>query len=133
MSDATDIDVTGEVGRIPSITLPDGPPPEGLELVDLVEGDGEEAPEGGTVTVHYSGVSWTNGGAGFDSSFGRQPLTFPLAGVIAGWQQGIPGMKVGGRRLLVIPPELGYGSNSPTPAIAANDTLVFVVDLLRVG
>ena len=133
MSDATEIEVTGDVGRIPDITLPDGDPPAALQLVDLVEGDGEEAPEGGTVTVHYSGVSWTNDGAGFDSSFGRQPLTFPLAGVIAGWQQGIPGMKVGGRRLLVIPPELGYGSNSPTPAIAANDTLVFVVDLLRVG
>ena len=126
--------MTGEVGAAPTITLADGPPPTELQLVDLVEGDGDEAPEGATVTVHYAGVSWTNDGRGFDSSFERgQPAPFPLAGVIAGWQQGIPGMRVGGRRLLVIPPDLGYGSSSPTPAIAPNDTLVFVVDLVRVG
>lgn len=132
MSDTTDIEVSGEVGRSPDITLPDGPPPSELQLTDLVEGDGDEAAPGDTVTVHYAGVSWTNDGAGFDASFGRQPATFPLDRVIAGWQQGIPGMKVGGRRLLVIPPELGYGQNSPTPLIAPGDTLVFVVDLLQV-
>lgn len=133
MSDSNEIEVTGEVGRSPEITLPDGAPPTELELVDLVKGDGDEAGAGDTVTVHYAGVSWANGGAGFDASFGRQAATFPLNRVIAGWQQGIPGMRVGGRRLLVIPPELGYGKVPPTPLIASDDTLVFVVDLLRVG
>ncbi len=134
MSDQTDIIVTGDIGQAPAITLPEQAPPAELQLVDLVEGDGEEAPAGSTVTVNYAGVSWTNGGRGFDSSFERgQPLTFPLSRVIAGWQQGIPGMKVGGRRLLVVPPEMGYGAQSPSPAIAAHDTLVFVVDLLRVS
>lgn len=133
MSDPTGIQVTGDVGRSPDITLPDGAPPTELQLVDLVEGDGDEAAPGDTVTVHYAGVSWVNGGAGFDASFGRQPATFPLDRVIEGWQQGIPGMKVGGRRLLVIPPELGYGNGSPTPLIAPGDTLVFVVDMLSVG
>lgn len=129
----TDIEVTGEVGAMPTITLPDGDPPIELQLVDVVEGDGDEAPAGATVTVHYAGVSWANDGRGFDASFGRgQPTTFPLSRVIAGWQQGIPGMRVGGRRLLVVPPDLGYGASSPTPAIASNDTLVFVVDLLEV-
>lgn len=128
------LDVTGEVGAAPTITLPDGEPPSELQLLDLVEGDGEEASDGSTVTCHYAGVSWLNGGSGFDSSFQRgQPATFPLSRVIAGWQQGIPGMRVGGRRVLVVPPHKGYGSASPTPAIAPNDTLVFVVDLLRVG
>ena len=130
----TAIDVTGEVGQPPSITLPDGDPPAELQLIDLVEGSGEEAPAGSTVTVNYAGVSWSNDGRGFDSSFERgQPATFPLSRVIAGWQQGIPGMKVGGRRVLVVPPDLGYGNASPTPAIAPGDTLVFVVDLVRVG
>lgn len=129
-----DVDVSGAVGTAPTISLPDGPPPSELQLVDVVEGDGAEVPEGATVTVHYAGVSWVNDGRRFDSSFERgQPATFPLANVIAGWQQGIPGMKVGGRRLLVVPPELGYGAGSPTPAIAPGDTLVFVVDLVRIG
>ncbi|MFT5564422.1 MAG: peptidylprolyl isomerase [Myxococcota bacterium] len=133
MSDDIGVQVNGEVGQPPAITLPEGAPPAGLELIDLVVGDGDEAPAGSTVTVNYAGVSWTNEGRGFDSSFERgQPLTFPLSRVIAGWQQGIPGMKVGGRRVLVVPPTLGYGTASPTPAIASNDTLVFVVDLLRV-
>ena len=127
------LDVTGEVGVAPTITLPDGDPPTALRLIDLVEGDGAEAPAGSTVTCHYAGVSWLNGGRGFDSSFERgQPATFPLSRVIAGWQQGIPGMRVGGRRVLVVPPDLGYGNASPTPAIAPGDTLVFVVDLVGV-
>ena len=134
MSDEIGIDVMGEVGQPPTITLPDGAPPAELQLIDLVEGEGDEAPAGSTVTVNYAGVSWTNDGRGFDSSFVRgQPATFPLSRVIPGWQQGIPGMKVGGRRVLVVPPELGYGNASPTPAIAPGDTLVFVVDLVRVG
>jgi len=131
---STDVSVDGEPGSKPTITLPDGPPPEGLQVVDIVEGDGEEAPAGCTVTVHYVGVSWTNDGRQFDASWDRgQTISFGLQQVVAGWTQGIPGMRVGGRRLLVIPPELGYGRRSPTPAIAPDDTLVFVIDLLAVA
>ena len=131
---STDVAVDGELGSKPTITLPDGPPPEGLQVVDLVEGDGEQAPAGCTVTVHYVGVSWTNEGREFDASWDRgQTISFGLQQVVAGWTQGIPGMRVGGRRLLVIPPELGYGRRSPTPAIAPDDTLVFVIDLLGVA
>lgn len=135
MQNDSDIEVTGEVGEAPSITLPEGRTPPGqLRTIDLVEGDGDEATQGATVTVHYAGVSWVNGGRQFDSSFDRgEPTRFPLSRVIPGWQQGIPGMRVGGRRVLVVPPALGYGQQSPTPAIAPGDTLVFVVDLVRVG
>lgn len=133
MSDTPSIEVTGDVGDAPAIILPDGDPPAELELIDLVEGEGEEAGSDATVTVHYAGVSWVNDGQGFDASFGGAPISFPLDRVIEGWQQGIPGMRVGGRRVLVVPPHLGYGDASPTPAIAPGDTLVFVVDLLGVS
>ena len=123
--------VTGHAGTKPTITLPDGPPPDDLVVVDIVEGDGVQVPVGATVTTHYVGVSWANDGAQFDASWDRgTPIQFPLAGVIEGWTDGIPGMRVGGRRLLVIPPEQGYGTRSPTPAIAPNDTLVFVIDMI---
>lgn len=126
--------VEGDLGSKPEITLPGGEPPAGLVVVDVVEGDGDEASAGDTVTTHYVGVSWRNDGDQFDASWDREePISFPLSGVIQGWQDGIPGMRVGGRRLLVIPPEQGYGAQSPTPAIAPNDTLVFVIDLVDVG
>ncbi len=129
----TDITVDGDKSTKPKITLPSGPPPAELQIIDLVEGDGAEAGANATVTVHYVGVSWANGGAQFDASWDRgQSISFGLRQVIAGWTEGIPGMKVGGRRMLVIPPEKGYGAQSPTPAIAPNDTLVFVIDLLAV-
>lgn len=125
--------VEGALGTKPTITLPDGPPPAELVVVDVVEGDGAQVPDSATVTTHYVGVSWTHGGREFDASWNRgEPLSFGLHQVIAGWGQGIPGMRVGGRRLIVIPPHLGYGAQSPTPAIARNDTLVFVVDLVDV-
>jgi peptidylprolyl isomerase len=128
---ATGVTVEGPLDDKPVITLPDGAPPTELVVLDVVSGDGEEVPEGATVTTHYVGVSWLNDGEEFDASWNRgAPLTFPLSGVIQGWTDGIPGMRVGGRRLLVIPPELGYGAQSPTPAIAPNDTLVFVIDLV---
>ena len=129
----TDRTVEGDKGPKPRITLPAGPPPAELQVTDLIEGDGTEAAPGATVTVHYVGVSWTNDGRQFDASWDRgQDISFGLHQVIAGWTEGIPGMKVGGRRMLVIPPEKGYGAQSPTPAIAPNDTLVFVIDLLAV-
>ena len=132
-TDTQGVQVTGELGSKPQITLPGGEPPAELVVVDLQEGDGPAAPAGATVTTHYVGVSWLND-TQFDASWDRgDPATFPLDAVIPGWSQGIPGMKAGGRRLLIIPPGLGYGAQSPTPEIAPNDTLVFVIDLEATG
>lgn len=120
-------------GTKPEVTIPDGDPPTKLEIEDIREGSGEEAEAGSTVTAHYIGVSWSTG-MEFDSSWnGGEPIQFSLAQVIPGWQQGIPGMKVGGRRRLTIPPDLGYGAQPPpNSGIAPNETLVFVVDLVAV-
>ncbi len=116
----------------PVIEFIEGPAPEELVITDLEVGTGDEAPAHSTVTIHYLGVDFESGEE-FDSSWSRgQSIDFPLSGLIKGWQDGIPGMKVGGRRELVIPPSLGYGDQSPGGGIAANDTLVFVVDLLKV-
>ena len=119
----------------PKIAMPQGDPPSGLIKKDLVEGHGPAAKAGDTVTVQYVGDSWSNGKQ-FDASWDRgQPFTFPLgqAQVIAGWDNGVAGMKEGGRRLLVIPPDQGYGAQGAPPDIAPNETLVFVVDLKRIG
>jgi peptidylprolyl isomerase len=119
----------------PQVEVPQGPPPKELEVRDVDEGDGAEARAGDTVEVEYVGVSYSNGKE-FDSSWERpEPFTFQLGAgqVIPGWDQGIAGMKVGGRRELVIPPDLAYGEQGSPPAIKPNETLVFVVDLLAVG
>lgn len=120
-----------EAGKTkPVVKIPSGEPPCKLVIQDIHEGDGAEAKEGATVTVQYVGVSWSTGKE-FDSSWDRgEPATFPLENVIEGWQQGIPGMKEAGRRRLIIPPDLAYGSNPP-PGIAPNETLVFVIDLIK--
>ncbi|MEU4513060.1 FKBP-type peptidyl-prolyl cis-trans isomerase [Nonomuraea bangladeshensis] len=118
----------------PEIDFPEGNPPKDLEIVDLVEGDGPEAKPGHNVRVHYVGVAFSTGEE-FDASWNRgDAFEFPLGGgrVIAGWDQGVAGMKVGGRRKLVIPPHLGYGSRGAGAAIKPNETLIFVVDLLGV-
>ena len=104
------------------------------QITDLRAGTGPEAKAGDTVTVHYTGT--LDDGTKFDSSRDRgQPFNFPLGAgrVIQGWDQGIAGMKVGGRRKLTIPPHLGYGSRGAGGAIKPNETLIFVVDLLSVG
>jgi len=119
----------------PEIRVPEGEPPSRLRTEDLVEGDGRVAREGDQLSMQYVGVSWSTGEE-FDASWGRgEPFTFELGAgnVIQGWDQGIEGMRVGGRRLLVIPPDLGYGAQGSPPAIGPNETLVFVVDLERVG
>jgi peptidylprolyl isomerase len=119
----------------PDIDFPDGPPPTNLEITDLTVGDGEEAAPGHTVTVHYVGVAHSTGEE-FDASYNRgEPFVFPLGKrrVIAGWDMGVAGMKVGGRRKLVIPPHLGYGDRGAGAAIAPGETLIFVVDLLGVS
>ena len=104
----------------------------GLTIIDLVLGEGDEAESGQTVTVNYTGT--LENGEQFDTSYGRAPFPFPLGGgrVIKGWDEGVAGMKVGGKRKLVIPPELGYGSRNMGP-IPANSTLIFEVELLKVN
>ena len=119
----------------PAVTIPAGDPPAGLIIEDLEVGEGENADPGSQVRVHYSGVAWSTGRE-FDSSWDRgEPFAFPLGAghVIAGWDQGVAGMRVGGRRRLTIPPDLAYGSRGAGGVIAPGETLVFVVDLLAVG
>jgi len=118
----------------PEIDFVDPTPPTDLVIKDITEGDGDEAVAGKTVTVHYVGVAHSSGEE-FDASYNRgEPLRFRLGAgqVISGWDQGVQGMKVGGRRQLVIPPHLGYG-NRDLGVIKPNETLIFVVDLLGVS
>ena len=115
----------------PKVVVPSGPAPKTLVIKDLIKGTGPVATAGSTVTVQYVGVLY-KGGKQFDASWNDgsgQPTSLPLSGVIKGWQQGIPGMRVGGRRELIIPPSLGYGAAGSPPKIPANATLVFVIDL----
>ena len=116
----------------PEIDAPEGPAPTTLEVTDLVVGDGPEAGPRSTVNVHYLGVEYDTGEE-FDSSWGRgQSINFPLTSLIAGWQEGIPGMKVGGRRKLVCPPALAYGPAGGGHRLSGK-TLIFVIDLLGVS
>jgi len=117
----------------PKVEVPKGPPPQKLEIKDLEEGSGPAAKPGDEVTVNYVGVNFKTGKQ-FDASWDRgEPFTFKLGEglVIPGWEEGIPGMKPGGRRELIIPPELGYGYQR-TEGIPPGSTLVFVVDLISV-
>lgn len=121
--------------RKPDVTVPDTAPPTDLVVIDDQVGEGDEAAAGQDVTVHYVGVSWSTGRQ-FDASWDRmEPFRFGLGAgqVIKGWDQGVAGMKVGGRRTLHIPPHLGYGSQGAGGVIAPGETLIFVVDLLGVS
>ncbi len=121
------------LSKQPVVTVPKGPAPTHLVIKDLVSGTGKTAAPASTVTVNYVGVVYKTGKQ-FDSSWSRgQPATFPLSGLIKGWAVGMSGMRVGGRRELIIPPSLGYGKAGRPPTIPANSTLVFVVDLLSVS
>jgi len=116
----------------PEVMIPDGLPPADLVLDDLVVGDGEQARPGQRVSVHYVGVAWSTGSQ-FDASWDRgEPFEFGLGGgeVIRGWDEGVVGMRTGGRRRLTIPPHLGYGDRGAGRVIKGGETLVFVVDLL---
>lgn len=116
----------------PIIDFQEGPAPKELVIKDLIVGTGTQAQAGDKVTVHYVGVEFESGEQ-FDSSWDRgESIEFPLRGLIAGWQEGIPGMKVGGRRQLTIPPALAYGPAGSGHRLAGQ-TLVFVIDLLGVG
>lgn len=115
----------------PEIEFPDGPAPVELQIVDLVKGAGDEALASSTVNVHYLGVEFDSGEE-FDSSWSRgESINFPLRSLIQGWQIGIPGMKVGGRRKLVVPPAQAYGASGGHPL--SGKTLIFVIDLLGVS
>jgi peptidylprolyl isomerase len=131
MTEAAGVTVEGGPEEKPRVGLPGGEPPPGLVVHDVREGEGAAAEPGGTVTAHYVGIGWTSG-AQFDASWDRgSPLRLPLNRVIAGWQQGIPGMRPGGRRLLVIPAALAYGDRPPPGSgIAPGEALVFVIDLV---
>ena len=119
----------------PEIEFPGAEPPADLVIIDVTEGDGAEATSGSTVSVHYVGVAHSTGEE-FDASYNRgTPLQFRIGvgQVIQGWDEGVEGMKVGGRRQLVIPPHLGYGDRGAGGAIKPGETLIFVVDLLGVS
>jgi peptidylprolyl isomerase len=119
----------------PEVTIPDGDAPTGLVLEDITVGEGDAAVPGRNVSVHYVGVAWSNGKQ-FDASWDRNDtFEFRLGAgqVIQGWDRGVSGMRVGGRRRITIPPALGYGSTGAGGVIKGGETLVFVVDLLGVG
>lgn len=128
------LEISTDLATKPAVPTPVGTPPAQLITDDVVKGEGRAASDGSHVTVHYVGVSYSDGKQ-FDSSWDRgTPFDFPLGAkrVIAGWDMGVAGMREGGRRTLVIPPVLGYGERGHGP-IAGNETLVFVVDLVKVG
>ncbi len=128
--------ISKDLDSKPEIPKPSGEPPSKLVVQDVVKGTGRAAKVDDEVTVHYVGVTHSTG-AEFDTSWKgpAEPVEFPLSQgqLIDGWVQGIPGMKVGGRRVLIIPPELGYGASGSPPSIGPDETLVFVIDLKKVA
>jgi len=133
-SAASSSDVSTNLKTKPKVTVPSGAAPKQLEEIEVVEGDGAEAKSGDKVTVQYVGVGYESEEE-FDSSWSRnEPFSFSLGAgeVIKGWDQGVAGMKVGGRRELIIPANLAYGPEGSPPVIGQNETLIFVIDLLKV-
>jgi peptidylprolyl isomerase len=123
---------SGPLSKEPHVTPPSGPPPTKLETKEIIKGTGTEAKSGDAVTVNYVGVLYKTGKV-FDASWKRKetfPFTLGKGQVIPGWEQGVIGMKVGGRRELIIPASLAYGAKGSPPTIPPNEALVFVVDLL---
>ncbi len=131
MSSNTLVSVTANAGEAPTITAPSGDAPTELVSEDVIVGSGTEVVATSTLTVHYTLMKWSDGSILESSWTGAAPATFPLSGVIQGWQQGLLGAKVGGRRLLVIPPALGYGAMAGHPL--EKDTLIFAVDIIAVS
>ena len=129
---ATNPSVSGAAGAKPILGAPQGEAPKTLVTNDIIVGTGKEVVASSTLTVHYTLMAWSTGQVVESSWDGGSPAEFPLSGVIAGWQQGMPGMKEGGRRLLVIPADLGYGAAGGGP-IGPNETLIFVVDVISVS
>jgi peptidylprolyl isomerase len=119
----------------PDVSIPDSEPPADLVIDDIVVGDGDEASAGSAVEVHYVGVAWSNGEQ-FDASWDRgDTFSFHLGAgqVIEGWDTGVQGMRVGGQRRLTLPPHVAYGPRGAGGVIGPNETLVFVVDLVKIG
>jgi peptidylprolyl isomerase len=131
---AADLSPAGTAGTAPTVTVPSGTPPTTLESSDLITGTGKAAANGDSVTVQYVLATYSSGKV-IQSSWTSQPFTFTLGEgqVIKGWDEGVVGMKAGGRRELIIPANLGYGAQSPGAGISSNDTLVFVIDLQKVN
>jgi peptidylprolyl isomerase len=131
---ADDRSPAGTFGTEPTIVVPQGHPPAYMLTADLIPGTGKQAEDGDALTVQYVLATYSTRKV-VQSSWSSQPFTFTLGAgqVIPGWDKGLVGMSVGGRRELIIPPDLGYGAQSPGAGIAPNDTLVFVVDLLKVS
>lgn len=123
--------VSANAGEVPTVSAPTGAAPTELTTKDIIVGTGAEVLPTSTLTVHYYLMTWSDGKV-IESSWVGQPATFPLAQVVEGWQKGLPGAKVGGRRLLVLPPAMGYGAAGAGP-IGPNETLIFVVDILGVS
>ena len=124
----------GTFGKAPTVIVPSGPPPTAMQVSDLIKGTGAAAKAGDKLTMQYVLATYSARKV-IQSSWTSQPFSFTLGAgqVIPGWDEGLIGMKVGGRREMIIPPALGYGANSPGAGIAKNDTLVFVVDLLKIN
>ena len=130
---AADQSAAGSWGTPPTVTVPTSAPPTSLQSADLIAGTGPGVQAGDTVTVEYVLATYSSGKV-VQSSWTSQPFTFTvgLGDVIKGWDKGVLDMKQGGRRELIIPPQYGYGAQSPGAGIAPNDTLVFVIDLLKI-
>ena len=123
--------VSAVAGEVPTISKPEGSAPTELTTKDIIVGTGKEVLPTSTLTVHYTLMAWSTGKI-VESSWSGQPATFPLAGVVEGWQKGLPGAKEGGRRLLILPPSMGYGAAGSGP-IGPNETLIFAVDIIGVA
>ncbi len=124
--------VTANAGEAPSISAPSGTPPAGLTTSDVIVGTGAEVLPTSTLTVHYTLMAWSTGQVVESSWDSGAPATFPLANLVEGWRIGLPGAKVGGRRLLILPPELGYGP-AGSGSIGPNETLIFAIDIIGVS
>jgi peptidylprolyl isomerase len=131
MSSNTLVQVTANAGEAPTITPPSGDAPTALIAEDIIVGSGTEVVATSTVTLHYTLMKWSDGSILESSWSSGTPSTFQLSGLIQGWQQGLPGAKVGGRRLLVLPPALGYGAMAGHPL--EKDTLIFAIDIIAVS
>jgi peptidylprolyl isomerase len=131
MSSNTLVQVTANVGEAPTITAPSGDAPTTLIVEDVIVGSGTEVLATSTLTLHYTLMKWSDGSILESSWSNGTPSTFQLSGLIQGWKEGLPGAKVGGRRLLVIPPALGYGAMAGHPL--EKDTLIFAVDIIAVS
>ena len=131
MSSNTLVQVTANAGEAPTITPPSGDAPTTLIIEDVIVGSGAEVVATSTLTLHYTLMKWSDGSILESSWSNGTPSTFQLSGLIQGWKEGLPGAKVGGRRLLVIPPALGYGAMAGHPL--EKDTLIFAVDIIAVS